>query len=234
MLSSGSRVPSTAQRDYTPGMGWLKRLRGAVGIGVTWAVAWALAGVAIGVGSRLVPWLPWDAFFRVFDAPLPALAIPGCIAGVFFSALLGIAERGRRVHELSLRRLALWGAGGGLLVLATPFVLVALGLASRAGSSLSTIEILAAIGGPFVLLSTAAACATLALVRRAKARDVAVAGGVSAPVGRGRVDELAEQMPRVGVGQLEDLRMPLHAHDERIVHQLDRLDESVRSDRRSR
>lgn len=63
---------------------WLRRIRGAVGTGLTWALGWAVAGVLIGVTSRLLPGLPWDAFFRVFDAPLPALAIPGFFAGVFF------------------------------------------------------------------------------------------------------------------------------------------------------
>ena len=60
---------------------WQRRIRGAVGMGLTWAAGWALVGVLIGVTSRLLPGLPWDALFEVFDAPLPALAIPGFIGG---------------------------------------------------------------------------------------------------------------------------------------------------------
>ena len=72
---------------------WLRRIRGAVGMGLVWAVGWALAGLLIGVASMLLPGLPWDSFFQVFDAPLPALAIPGFFAGAFFSVVLGIAGR---------------------------------------------------------------------------------------------------------------------------------------------
>lgn len=32
---------------------WLRRIRGAVGMGVTWAVGWALVGVLIGVSTLL-------------------------------------------------------------------------------------------------------------------------------------------------------------------------------------
>jgi len=37
---------------------WPRRIRGAVGMGLTWAVGWALGGVLIGVGSILLPGLP--------------------------------------------------------------------------------------------------------------------------------------------------------------------------------
>ena len=83
---------------------WLRRIRGAVGMGLTWAVGWALFGVLIGVTSVLLPGLPWDLFFEVFDAPLPALAIPGFVGGALFSTVLGIAGRRRRFDELSLPR----------------------------------------------------------------------------------------------------------------------------------
>jgi hypothetical protein len=91
---------------------WQRRIRGAVGMGLTWAAGWALVGVLIGVTSRLLPSLPWDALFEVFDAPLPALAIPGFIGGALFSVVLGIAGRRRRFDELSLPRFAAWGAVG--------------------------------------------------------------------------------------------------------------------------
>jgi hypothetical protein len=141
-------------------MKWLRRIRGAIGMGLTWAFGWAIAGVLIGVASILLPALPWDAFFEVFDAPLPALAIPGFFAGVFFSGVLGIAGRRRRFRELSLPRFAAWGAAGGLLLTVFPFALVAVGLGSRAGSHLGTWQIIAVITGPFVLMSTVSASVT--------------------------------------------------------------------------
>ena len=74
---------------------WLKRARGALGMGLTWAVAWALFGLLIGVSSVLLPFLPWERFFDVFDAPLPALGVPGFVGGVIFSIVL--ARRAERV-----------------------------------------------------------------------------------------------------------------------------------------
>lgn len=147
---------------------WQRRIRGAVGMGLTWAVAWALAGVLIGVTSRLLPGLPWNYFFEVFDAPLPALAIPGFIGGVLFSALLGMAERHRKFEELSLLRFGAWGALGGLLLSLIPAALVELGLATMARPD-ALWRLTAVIGGPLILLSAASASGSLLLARRAEA-----------------------------------------------------------------
>jgi hypothetical protein len=162
---------------------WLRRIRGAVGMGLIWAAGWALAGVLIGVASMLLPGLPWDSFFAVFDAPLPALAIPGFCGGVFFSAVLGIAGRRRRFRELSLPRFAAWGAVGGLLLILFPFALVAVGLASREGSDLGAWQIVAAIGGPFILLSAVSASVSLKLARMAEVRELLEASADVAGVG---------------------------------------------------
>ena len=151
---------------------WLRRIRGAVGTGLVWAAAWAVGGLLIGVTSLLLPFLPWDSFFRVFDAPLPALAIPGFFAGVFFSMVLGIAGRGRKFSELSVPQFAAWGAVGGLLLILFPFALVAVGLASREGSDISAWQIIAAIGPLFILLSALSASGSLVLARRAENRAV--------------------------------------------------------------
>lgn len=156
---------------------WLRRLRGAVGMGLTWAAGWALGGVLIGVTSILLPGLPWwDAFFEVADAPLPAMAVPGFFAGMFFSTVLGIAGRRRRFSELSLPAFAAWGAVGGLLLLAFPFVLVGLGLASRGSSSVHPVRAIAVVAGPFILMSVVSASVTLMLARRAEGRAVLDSG----------------------------------------------------------
>ena len=153
----------------------LKRIRGALGMGLTWAFGWAIAGLAIGVASILLPGLPWDAFFEVWDAPLPAFAVPGFFAGLFFSTVLGIAGRRHSFQQLSLPRFAAWGAVGGLLLTLFPFALVVVGLASREGSRVGTGQILAAIGVPFILLSAVSASITLLLARRAARRESRVA-----------------------------------------------------------
>lgn len=160
---------------------WLRRIRGAVGMGLVWAAGWAVAGLLIGVSSVLLPGLPWDSFFKVFDAPLPAMAIPGFFAGVFFSIVLGIAGRRRKFSELSVPRFAALGAAGGVLLILFPFALVAVGLASREGSDLGAWQIIAAIGGPFMLLSALSASGSLVLARRAENRAVLDARDVTSP-----------------------------------------------------
>ena len=150
---------------------WLRRVRGAVGMGLTWAAGWALFGVLIGVTSRLLPGLPWDSFFEVFDAPLPALAIPGFFGGALFSMVLGIAGRRRRFDELSLPRFAAWGAVGGLLLSLVPAAMVAVGLASVDSPDVGLWQITATISGPLILLSAVSASGSLMLARMAEDRE---------------------------------------------------------------
>ena len=165
---------------------WLRRIRGAVGMGLTWAAAWALVGILTGVASVLLPGLPWDAFFEVFDAPLPALAIPGFVGGALFSTVLGIAGRRRRFAELSLPRFAAWGAVGGLLLSLVPVALVAVGLASVESGALRLWQLTAAISGPLTLLSAASATGSLALARMAENRVLPEADEDLAELGRAR------------------------------------------------
>ncbi len=143
---------------------WLRRLRGALGMGLTWAIGWALGGLAIGVASVLLPFLPWDGFFRIFDAPLPALALPGFIGGTLYSLVLGVAARNRRVADLSMSRVTLWGGLGGLLLGLVPATLALLGLANGPNMLAFT----AVIVPPLTLMGAASAAATLALARRAE------------------------------------------------------------------
>jgi hypothetical protein len=149
-------------------------------MGLTWAAGWAIAGLLIGVSSVLLPFLPWDSFFEVFDAPLPALASPGFVGGALFSIVLGIVGRGRSFHELSLPRFTAWGAVGGVLLTLFPFGLIAAGLASTEGGRFDAWEILAAISVPFILLSAVSAAVSLMLARKAEARG-AVAGEMTEP-----------------------------------------------------
>jgi len=159
---------------------WLRRVRGAVGLGLTWAVGWAFFGVLIGITSELLPGLPWDSFFAVFDAPLPALAIPGFIGGVLFSLVLGIAGRRRRFDELSLPRFAAWGGLGGVLLSLVPATMVTVGLASVEDATLGIWQLTALVGGPLALLCAASATASLALARRGENREMLAAGAPSA------------------------------------------------------
>jgi hypothetical protein len=82
---------------------WLRRIRGAVGMGLTWAAGWALVGVLIELFI--------DPMGSLVDVWPTALAIPGFLGGAVFSAVLRIAEGRRRFDELSLPRFGAWGGG---------------------------------------------------------------------------------------------------------------------------
>ncbi|MGD9642611.1 MAG: hypothetical protein AB7V08_07710 [Elusimicrobiales bacterium] len=147
---------------------WLLKLRGMVWMCLTWAAGWALAGLLIGVTSLVTPSLPWDAFFRVFDAPLPALGMPGFIGGAIFSIVIGTAERHTRFEELSLGRFAAWGALAGLLLSLLPAAMVAVGLATLNHPEHGLWKLTALICGPLALLGAASGAAALRLARAAR------------------------------------------------------------------
>jgi hypothetical protein len=133
---------------------WLRRIRGAVLMGLTWAVVWVPVGLLISMivdpaGSMDEPWILVGAY-------------PGFLSAVVFSMVIWIAERRRRFDELSLTRVAAWGAVAGLLVGMVPFV------AGSNSTNLPTWLLMFAIIGPVTLLSAVSADGSLALARRAE------------------------------------------------------------------
>ena len=95
---------------------WLRRVRGAIGMGLTWAAVWGGAGAIVTLGFLL------RTGSRP-DAPFPFMfGAAGFVAGVVFSGVLGLVEGRRRFDQMSLPRFAAWGTAGGF-VLAATFVL---------------------------------------------------------------------------------------------------------------
>src|SRR5687767_13205841 len=83
-------------------------------MGLAWAIAWA--PIAVLIGTLIVdPDNSTDEMWAAIGA------YPGFLCGVIFYAMLGIAERGRRLDQLSLARASVWGALGGILVGLFPF-----------------------------------------------------------------------------------------------------------------
>ncbi len=148
---------------------WLRRIRGALGMGLTWAVVWAIVGG--GVMEGIV-----DPDGKILDMWPQTLAIPGFFSGVVFSALLRVAEGRRRFDELSLPRFGALGAATGLLLGA---LAIAAGLASDVPLWLRA----AVIIGPVTVLSAVSASGTLALARMGGKRELLDAGGNVADVG---------------------------------------------------
>jgi hypothetical protein len=138
---------------------WLRRIRGAVGMGLTWAAALATIGT-----------VPRWVFGVNTDAPIPLVfGVFGFIAGVTFSGVLVLAEGRRRFDQMSLPRFAAWGAIGGLLLSA---------LFAKA-ASLGWTDLRAVIP-TFTLACAACAAGSLALARRAVDRALPGGGDTSA------------------------------------------------------
>jgi hypothetical protein len=138
---------------------WLGRIRGAIGMGFTWAAAWSVAG--------LVP--RWLFGFHP-DVPFPLVfGVLGFIAGVMFSGLLMLTEGRRGFEQLTLPRFAAWGAVGGVLLSA---------IFTRA-ASLGWADALA-IAPTFAVASAICASGSLALARRAGMRELPDISGDSA------------------------------------------------------
>ncbi len=94
---------------------FIRRLRGALGIGVTWGVLWVAFGLVLGliIGVfRPEEIDPGEGPGKV----LPIFALVGFLSGLGFAGVLSLAERRRTIHELSLGRAALWGLLGGVAI----------------------------------------------------------------------------------------------------------------------
>jgi hypothetical protein len=142
---------------------WLKRIRGAFGTALTWAIAWSGVGATFGLtggnSDRGIAAAVVDGFI--------GWAILGFVGGAIFSVVLGIAEGRRGLHEVSLPRFAGLGAVGGLLlgmVLFAMYGTVAMGLVGT-------------------LLGAGSAAGSLALARRADDRELLEHGADVADIG---------------------------------------------------
>ena len=85
---------------------WGRRIRAAIGIGLTWGAAWSGAGALL----ARVPGFYSDLPFALLFAPL------GFVTGIIFSGILVAIGRRRRFDRMSLPRFAGWGAMSGLLL----------------------------------------------------------------------------------------------------------------------
>lgn len=152
----------------------LRRIRGAIGMGFTWALAWS----AVGLVPRWV--LGMDG-----DAPFPIIfGVIGFLAGVIFSVVLALTEGRRRFDQMSMPRFAGWGAVGGVLL-------------SGVWTRIASLELgdVLMIVPTFAAASAACAAGSLALARRVARRELAGLGDGTADA------ELAGPKQRSALGE---------------------------------
>jgi hypothetical protein len=130
---------------------WLRRIRGALGMGLLWAFACSAVGT-----------LPRWVFGVNADAPFPLLfGLFGFFSGITFSAILAVTEGRRTFEQMSVKRFAGWGALGGFLLSAAFTRLVGFGLG----------DVLVVVPS-FALAGAICASGSLALARRATRREL--------------------------------------------------------------
>ena len=140
---------------------WLQRIRGAIGIGLTWAAAWAPVGAITGWITAMVFRFPLSVVTINYAVMFGVL---GFIGGTIFSTVLSLTEGRRSFEQLSLPRFAAWGAVGGLLLG---------GLAVTAGllgSGLTTLGAVITAGS--TLLGAGSAAGTLVIAKGAQGRSL--------------------------------------------------------------
>ena len=134
--------------------GFLKRLRGVIKTGLTWAIGWPVLGGVLLLGEvvfGLADPSSWDLGGTLVG--LGFISAIGFIAGSVFGVVFSILERHKKLEDLSLWRIALWGTVGGLT--------------------------LRALLGPefywwhfFTVLAVGSAAGTVALAKRARRREL--------------------------------------------------------------
>ncbi len=138
---------------------WLRGIRDAVVMGLIWAVVWAPAAVLI--GTLIVdPDNSMDEMWVVIGA------YPGFLCAVMFSAVLAIAERGRRLNELSLFRAGGWGALAGLIVGVFPFTV------GKSTAAVPLWLLAVAVIGSITLMSAFSAVASAVVAKTARKREL--------------------------------------------------------------
>ena len=147
---------------------WLRRIRGAIGMGLIWGVAWS----AVGALLARVPGLYSDLPFALLFAPL------GFVSGIIFSGIIAGIEGGRSYDRISLPRFAVWGAAGGVLLTGIIAVVAILGGRSVWGEVLT-------FGPALTTAGAISAAGSLAVARRAATRALPDRNGDPAELSEG-------------------------------------------------
>jgi hypothetical protein len=158
---------------------WLRRIRGAIKMGLTWGFAWFAAGMV------LLLIVGPDAA----DVPFPlGFGFLGFLAGITFSAVLASLEGRRRFDQMSLPRFAGWGGIGGLLF-SVIFVFAVAALAEGT----TFIQNLVFLGPLFAAAGAGCAAGSLALARMAEDRELLDASAEVAEAGL--TEDEAQELP---------------------------------------
>ena len=161
--------------------GILRRIRGALGNAVVWAVSWVTGGTAVLGLLHLTGLFQLADPSEIFSFFVPVLGMTGLLTGLAFSGYLPLAYRDHTVLEIRLGRFVLGGAV--IAGLICPLIVFLSPLSPELGASM---RILIASELWTVVFGGVTAGATLRLAQRAS-RSLADAAA----------DELAREQDQV-------------------------------------
>ncbi len=142
----------------------VRRVRGLLGVGLTWGALWSAIGAGIGLVIGVFAPDVWGLTDRVFAWTI-GMGLYGLVSGVGFGSVLSLREGQKTIFEVSLRRAASWGVLGSAAV---PLLFGALGtfeVGTTTAEVLGAILVTGILGGTF-------APGAIAIARKAELRAV--------------------------------------------------------------
>jgi hypothetical protein len=144
-------------------MGFLRRLRGLLGIATTWGIAFSAMMTTLVVVRWASGRFPSSGFgLRQIMIAAVEFFLMGGLAGTLFSLFFARGERRQTLETLSMARVALWG----FLGVGVPAAALTLGAAFVYGRALLLAPVSIALAGA---MGSAMSVATIKLARRAPA-----------------------------------------------------------------
>ena len=141
---------------------FLRRLRGLLGVGITWGTLWAAIGAGVGVVVGLVFPDAWDGANPIVEWAI-GMGLYGLVSGLGFGLFLSLRDGRKTILELSMRRAVLWGVLGAVAV---PLLFGALGTfetGTTVADVLGAVLVTGTLGGIF-------APASIGMAKRAELR----------------------------------------------------------------
>ncbi len=154
-------MSASREREYSMKR-FLRRLRGLLGVGLTWGALWSVIGAGVGIAIGIVAPEVWELTNPILKWTV-GMGLYGLVSGVGFGGLLALREGRKTIFDVSLRQATILGIVGAAAV---PLLFGALG-AFEVGTT--TAEVLGAILVTGVLGGTFAPAA-IAIARRAELR----------------------------------------------------------------
>lgn len=140
----------------------LRKLRGALGMALTWAVAWGLGGLLLAVVLYVLgPGFGPISFWTLAPALAARTGMLGFVGGGAFATVLGTIHRKRRLGELGALPMALWGALAGL-------VMPVAGIAVIVGAAGGGIPLRAILGPSVIVFGGLGALTSVATIKLAQ------------------------------------------------------------------